>query len=92
MRKAKAIVQSIFNSDKPVQKENLHDCAYCWCDSCAHLEACQMRRACAHNVTKNQHPLPCIGCTEGRQFMPKDTRRCRRYEERAPLPEQQGKI
>lgn len=67
--------------DVPTDKTMISDCRACWCDSCAHIEQCEVM-----NVEDGEpdgiRPNPCIGCLDGMRGMPKENSpACGAYEE-----------
>ena len=70
---AAANVTDIGADEEPERdiKTAISDCRNCWCNTCANLEDCIDCPPDGWEV-QSLTPYPCIGCNDGKRFMPKD--------------------
>lgn len=64
------IVTETVTDDEADNKTRLGDCKTCWCNTCANIERCL--KAPEGQEFFGARPFPCVGCTDGRRYMPKE--------------------
>jgi len=71
-------------TERDGHKTQIKDCQACWCNTCANLEKCVIKKV--HHAPLEERvegvPWPCLDCRDGMRFMPLEKeRRCDSYVE-----------